>query len=60
MAEDIITMSQKELKRLHVILKVLDGELYQVEAAGLLSLSPRQISRLTKRVRLEGNGGVAA
>ena len=59
MAEDIITMSQKELKRLHVVLKVLDGELYQVEAAGLLSLSPRQISRLAKRVRLEGNGGVA-
>ncbi|MEK7313753.1 MAG: ISNCY family transposase, partial [Deltaproteobacteria bacterium] len=59
MTEDIITMSQKELKRLHVIRKVIDGELYQVEAAGLLSLSPRQISRLAKRVRLEGNGGVA-
>lgn len=57
--EDIVKMSQKELRRLHVIRKVLDGELYQVEAAGLLSLSFRQAGRLTKRVRVEGETGLA-
>lgn len=57
--KDIISMSQKELKRLHVIRKVLDGELYQVEAAGILSLSSRQVGRLTKRVRVEGDMGLA-
>ena len=59
MAEDIVRMSQKELKRLHVILKVLDGDLRQVDAAKILSLSFRQTKRLVRKVRLEGNGGLA-
>ena len=59
MAEDIIRMSQKELKRLHVIRKVLEGQLYQVEAAAFLSLSVRQTRRLVKRVGLEGDMGLA-
>ena len=34
--KDIIIMRQKELKRLHVIHKVMEGELTHVEAAGIL------------------------
>ena len=54
----IIKMSQRELKRLHVIHKVLDKKLKQVEAADILDLSNRQIKRIVKRVREEGDDGV--
>lgn len=57
--EDIIMLSQKELKRLHIIQKTLEGVLKQVEAADMLSLSDRQIRRLIKRVSLEGDAGIA-
>ncbi len=57
--KDIIMLSQKELKRLHVIQKVLEGVIKQVEATEMLALSNRQIRRLVKRVRIEGEEGVA-
>ena len=56
--KDIIIMRQKELKRLHVIHKVMEGELRQVEAAEILSLSERQIGRIVKRIREEGDKGI--
>lgn len=56
--KDIIMLSQRELKRLHVIQKVLDGVIKQVEAAEMLALSDRQIRRLIKGVRIEGDKGV--
>src|SRR3989338_9599304 len=56
--KDIIMMSERELKRSHIIHKVLDKELKQVKAAEFLSLSDRQIRRIVKRVRKEGNTGV--
>jgi hypothetical protein len=56
---DIIIMARpKELRHLHVIRKVLDKEILQVEAAEILGLSSRQIRRTVKRVRLEGESGV--
>ncbi|MDP8265685.1 MAG: ISNCY family transposase, partial [Candidatus Aceula meridiana] len=55
---DIITMRQEELRRLHVIKKVLAKELKQVEAAEKLDLSYRQTKRITKRVKKEGNKGI--
>ena len=57
-AEGIIMASQEELRRLHVIQKVLEGGLKQVEAAELLSLSSRHIRRVVKRVEQEGARGV--
>ena len=51
-------MSQEELKRLHVISKVLDKSISQVEASGLIGLSDRQVRRLVKELRLTGDGGV--
>jgi len=56
--KDIIIMRQKELKRLHVIHKVIEGELTQVQAAEILSLSERQIGRIVKRIREEGDKGI--
>jgi hypothetical protein len=59
MAErDILTMSQKELKRLHVIHRVIEGSLTQLRAAELISLSERQIRRIAKRIGAEGDKGI--
>jgi hypothetical protein len=56
--EDIIMIRQGELKRLHVIQKVLERVIKQVEAAEILSLSGRQIRRIVKRIRCEGGRGI--
>ncbi len=56
--EDIIMARQRELKRLHVIEKVLERVLKQVEAAEILSLSLRQVGRIVKRIRIEGEKGI--
>jgi transposase len=55
---DIIMLRQRELKRLHVIRKVLEGTLMQREAAGLISLTERQVRRIVKRIRQEGDEGI--
>ena len=57
-AEGIIMASQEELRRLHVIEKVLEGGLKQVEAAEILCLSSRHIRRVVKRVQEEGSRGI--
>ena len=56
--EDILTMSQGELKRLHIIRKAIDKRIRQKEAAGLLELSQRQVRRLVRRVREAGDKGI--
>ncbi len=56
--EDILTMSQKELKRLYIIRKAIDKRIKQREAAELLELSQRQVRRLVKRVREESDKGI--
>ena len=56
--EDMIMVRQGELKRLHVIQKVLERVIKQVAAAEILSLSGRQIRRIVKRIRREGGSGI--
>jgi transposase len=56
--KDIIMASQRELKRLHIVQKVLEGTLKQTEAAEMLSLSIRQTGRIVIRVIEEGAQGV--
>jgi transposase len=59
MAErDIFTMSQKEMKRLHVVHKVREGFLTQKDAAEIIALSERQTRRIVKRIREEGDKGI--
>lgn len=56
--KDMMTMSQRDLNRLHIAHKILDKELKQVDAAGILKLSARQIRRIIKKVRTEGDRGI--
>ena len=56
--KDIIAMSQKELKRLYIIHKILDKKLKQVDAATILGLCNRQIRRIVANIRKEGDKGV--
>jgi len=56
--EDMIMASQEELRRLHVIRKVEEKVIKQVEAGEILCLSLRQVGRIVKRVKVEGAGGV--
>jgi len=56
--EGIIMARAKELRYLHVIRKVLEKEIRQVEASEILFLSSRQIRRMVKRVKREGDRGV--
>ena len=56
--KDTIQMSRRELRRLHIIQKAIEGLMKQAEAAEILSLSDRQIRRVIKRVRIEGDIGI--
>jgi hypothetical protein len=54
----MVMASQEELGRLHVIRKVLEMGIKQVRAAEVLGLSCRQIRKLAKRVKGEGDRGI--
>ena len=55
--EDMVMASQEELKRLHVVRKVQEKLIKQVEAGEVLGLSSRQVRRIGKRVGIEGDEG---
>jgi len=56
--KDIIAMTQGELKRLHIIRKALDKSITQIEAAEIIGLCLRQVQRIVRAVRTEGDKGV--
>lgn len=56
--KDMIMATQEELRKLHVIRKLLDKLIKQKEAAEVLDLTTRQIRRITERVREEGDRGI--
>jgi len=56
--EDIIAMTQEELKRLHIIRKALDKNITQLEAAEIIGIGLRQAQRIVKAVKTEGDKGV--
>jgi transposase-like protein len=56
--KDMITMSRRDSKRLHLIHQALDRKITQDAAAGVLELSTRQFRRLLRRVRAEGDEGI--
>lgn len=58
MGEEIIRMSKKELKRLEIIYKVIEKKIKQKDAAEILSLSVRQVRRVTKKVKIHGAIGI--
>jgi len=56
--KDIIAMSLRDLKRLKVIQEAIEKQITQKIAASLTGLSERQIRRLVRSVREEGEKGV--
>jgi len=56
--QDMVMLRQKDLRRLHVVHKVLEGTMTQAEAAELVSLSERQVRRIVERIREEGDKGI--
>jgi DNA-binding Lrp family transcriptional regulator len=56
---DMIIMSRRETKRLHIIHQALDKRITQKKAAELVNLSSRQLRRMMKRVRENGDGGIS-
>ena len=58
MREERIELSQRERERLKVLHEMERGHLRQREAAGRLRLSARQVRRLLRRVKREGDGGL--
>lgn len=58
MTQEIINMSKKELDRLALIHRLMDKKIKQKDAAGILSLSVRQLRRLIKKVNKEGDKAI--
>ena len=56
--EDTVTMSGKELRRVHVIRQVMDKRITQAKAGTVWGLTDRQIRRLIRRVEQEGDRGL--
>jgi DNA-binding Lrp family transcriptional regulator len=56
---DMITMSRRETKRLHIIYQALDKRITQKKVAELVNLSSRQLRRMMKRVREDGDAGIS-
>src|SRR5712692_620976 len=59
MKRETFALSQKELQRVAVISRCLKGELACARAAALLCLSVRQVKRLKKRMREDGEAALA-
>jgi len=60
MAEEIFTLSHKELDRVTVMKTLSSGSIKQKDAAKQLGLSIRQVKRLLKRFRREGPQGLVS
>ena len=56
--KDIIEMSVRELKRLKVVQESIDRHITQKAAALMVGLSERQVRRLVRAVREEGDRGI--
>ena len=51
-------MSRRELKKLKIVQDAISGQITQVMAAEVLKLSRRQVRRLVRGVRTEGEAGI--
>lgn len=56
--KDMIVMSIREVKRLKALQSVIDRQITQHTAATMLGLSERQVRRLVKVVREQGDSGI--
>lgn len=58
MNEEILVMRQSELKRLELIKKAINKELTQLEVSKFLGISIRQVKRIVRRVKEQGDKGI--
>ena len=56
--KDIISMSLEELRRVSVIKQAVDKQITQKKAAEVIGLSQRQVRRLVRKIREEGERGL--
>ncbi len=56
----VISMSTKELERLHTLLDLAEGRILALDAAALMGVSRRQVSRLMRRFLAEGAAGLVS
>jgi DNA-binding MarR family transcriptional regulator len=56
--EDTVCMSQKELRRVHMLRLAMEKKVRQREVAGWLGVTVRHVRRLIKRLRAEGEAGL--
>ncbi|KPH04253.1 ISNCY family transposase (plasmid) [Rhizobium acidisoli] len=54
----LIAMSERDLQRIEVLSKVIDGRMTMVTAAHVLDLSERQVRRLLERIRTDGAASI--
>ena len=59
MRQETFTLSQKELQRVSVVSACIKGDMACARAAVLLCLSVRQVKRLKKRMREDGEAALA-
>jgi hypothetical protein len=55
---DILVMRQKELKRLELVKKAIVKSITQLEVSKFLGISQRQVRRIVRRIKAEGDRGV--
>ena len=58
--ERCICMNVNELKRLEIVMKVIEKRLTQTEAADILDISVRQMKRLVKKFRVDKHEGLVS
>lgn len=56
--KDMFMMGQEDRKRLHIIRKIMDQEMTQVEGGKAIGMSDRQIRRLIRRIETDGDKGI--
>ncbi len=54
----LIAMSERDLQRIEVLSKVIDGRTTIISAAHVLALSTRQVRRLLERIRTDGAASI--
>ncbi|ASY56697.1 ISNCY family transposase [Sinorhizobium sp. CCBAU 05631] len=54
----LIAMSERDLQRIEVLSKVVDGRMTMVSAGHVLDLSTRQVRRLLERIRTDGAASI--
>lgn len=54
----LITISERDLHRIEVLSKVVDGRMTIVKAAHLLAISKRHVQRLLDRIEITGAASI--